>query len=720
MKRSVSFILALGFYSLSLAQTSVEQVTSVSNVGLSVNSYGTIGNAFRGGFDIGNPSCEFPKNSGIEHLFEGGIWIGGLINGSLTAVSTSAVDNSRGYSTGTGGYEMSTEIGASIKERSSFFNSPNYNPEAISHQDFVMDFSDKNRVVPGTNIQIQSHDNPLNLQVHLESYNWNFAFSDFFVILNYSITNDGPDYIEDAYIALWNNTVVRNTNITPAGQGGSAFYNKGGNGFIDSLNLAYCYDHSGDVGFTESYIGQKFLGAEKEGVFFHPRVDSNFLAHYNAWIFNNSSDPIFFIPTNDNQRYQKMTNGMNQLSSWSPKANPDGSSLTERLNNAGNRADLISFGPFPRIESGETVNIAFAIVLGKKFDDGKPNSANTPAQQSTFVQNADWAQTAYNGEDVNFNGILDEGEDKDGDGKITRFILPSPPDVPQTRVEANDSTIEVYWTSNAEESLDPISLEKDFEGYRVYLTKLGFDVTGNNDLRESMNLAAEYDIRGNQLFFETGFDDIQLEEPASFEGDSLQYNYKYTFSNVIPGWQYVSAVTAFDRGDEQNNLESLETSPLVSLFRVFPGQTEQSYLSQKIGTRVNNFFNKERRDSIQDLNPYAYPNPYYLQAAWEGSSTRQETKKIVFANLPKRCIVRIFNSAGDLIDEFNHNELYSGNDILWFETYSDTERTAFSGGEHAWDLLSADQQLISRGIYLFSVEDLDSGVTKKGKFAIIK
>jgi hypothetical protein len=135
---------------------------------------------------------------------------------------------------------------------------------------------------------------------------------------------------------------------------------------------------------------------------------------------------------------------------------------------------------------------------------------------------------------------------------------------------------------------------------------------------------------------------------------------------------------------------------------------------------VNNFFNKERRDSIQDLNPYAYPNPYYLQAAWEGSSTRQETKKIVFANLPKRCIVRIFNSAGDLIDEFNHNELYSGNDILWFETYSDTERTAFSGGEHAWDLLSADQQLISRGIYLFSVEDLDSGVTKKGKFAIIK
>ena len=39
-------------------------------------------------------------------------------------------------------------------------------------------------------------------------------------------------------------------------------YSQGGNGFIDSLNLAYCYDKNGDVGFTDSYVGQMFLGAE--------------------------------------------------------------------------------------------------------------------------------------------------------------------------------------------------------------------------------------------------------------------------------------------------------------------------------------------------------------------------------------------------------------------------------------------------------------------------
>ena len=25
------------------------------------------------------PSCEYPKGSGIEHIFDGGLWIGGFI-----------------------------------------------------------------------------------------------------------------------------------------------------------------------------------------------------------------------------------------------------------------------------------------------------------------------------------------------------------------------------------------------------------------------------------------------------------------------------------------------------------------------------------------------------------------------------------------------------------------------------------------------------------------
>ena len=84
---------------------------------------------------------------------------------------------------------------------------------------------------------------------------------------------------------------------------------------------------------------------------------------------------------------------------------------------------------------------------------------------------------AYNGEDKNFNGVLDADEDANNDGEITRFILPAPPNIPKTKIVTNQNSIDIYWADNAEESVDPITLEKDFEGYRIYMTQLGFDVT---------------------------------------------------------------------------------------------------------------------------------------------------------------------------------------------------------------------------------------------------
>ena len=132
-------------------------------------------------------------------------------------------------------------------------------------------------------------------------------------------------------------------------------------------------------------------------------------------------------------------------------------------------------------------------MVGPKNEDGNPNTDNNPVQRAHLINNANWAQTAFNGEDVNFNGLLDSGEDTDGNGKITRFILPSPPDVPRTRIEASDGKVDIYWSNNSEASVDPITRIKDFEGYRVYLSKLGFDVTGTPDLARDFVQIASYD-----------------------------------------------------------------------------------------------------------------------------------------------------------------------------------------------------------------------------------
>lgn len=707
MKYLLYSILVL-FSSITLnAQDSFEEkVTSFSNVRIAVTNVGTFGNAFRGYRDgSGNTSCEFPAGSGIEHLFESGIWIGAVRNGR-ELVTTAALDATTGFSTGGSGFEFTTEVGAQLRERSSFKDSPFFSPLAVSHQDFIANFTDRNVIVPGTSIPVGGNNhNPLNIDVELRTYNFNFAFSDFVVFIDMDIINTGPDinFLDSLYVGLWANTVVRNVNITPAGSGGVAFYNKGGNGYLDSLHMAYCYDYSGDVGFTNTYVGQKFLGASDKFGFHHPDIDSSIKTNYNSWQFNSPGTGTFQAPAGDNQRYQRLTRGLEDQPCWTVDNNCGGGTFQQQLNTEGNRSDLVSVGPFRDFKQGDTINVAFAYILADKLDDGANYTDNTREQQAQLFANANRTQTAFNGEDINFNGVLDDGEDADNDGKITRFILPSPPDIPTTRVEAEDQKITIYWSDNAEFSIDPISQQMDFEGYRVYLTKLGFDVTGVPNLLRDLIPVGEWDIKGDQIANEIGLDAIRLDEPITFDGDSTQYFYSYSINNVLNGWQYAVAVSAFDTGDEVQDLESLESSLLGNNFRLFPG--------------------KEENDNIEDNEPFAYPNPYYFGASWEGASTFQEqSRKLVFANLPKRCVIRVFTPAGDLIDEIQHDENYKGEDIRWFQTFGaeDPSKNNFSGGEHGWDLLSSFTQIISRGVYLFVVEDLDTGETKQGKFTIIK
>ena len=664
-----------------------EKVTSAGNVAATINNLGMIGNAFGGSFNQqGFPSCEYPANSGIEHVFDGGLWIGGIVNGEV-AVSTGAVDDATGYRTGKQGFEFGSKT--PLQEQSSLFDSPFFNPNAISHQDYFSVFSDTaTSINTGSgSVPIINHLRPLGVEVEFQAFNWNFSFANFFIILNYRIRNVSQIPIDSLYLGYWIDGVVRNVNITPPG--GSAFFNKGGNGFIDSLNMGYEFDAIGDIGFTDSYVATKYLGAEQNG---RCADGPNFQTNFNSWQFQNSSDPLFFFPTNDLQKYGKMGRGLNQLPAWP--------TIQNTLNAANNRSNMISVGPFSRLMPGGYIDIAFAIVCAKRVFDGQPALANTPAQRANLIQNAEWAQTAYEGEDANGNCRLDPGEDRDGNGRITRFILPTPPDRPKMKVIAEDHRIDVYWADNSEVSIDAISKKMDFEGYRLYKTAVGFDVQNTQNIARSLKLIAEWDIAGNDEFLETGFEAIRLKELVSFPGDSNVYAYKYSFENIANGWQHAIALTAFDLGDEINNLESLESAPLANMKRVFAG--------------------KPANDGFAAGDPFVYPNPYYAGAAWEGVSTSEEDRKLIFANLPANCEVRIYTVAGDLVDVFEHNESYNGSDTRWFNTYSNSENTVFSGGEHAWDLLSADNQIIARGLYLFVVIDRATNQKKQGKFVVIK
>ncbi|HHG86262.1 MAG TPA: hypothetical protein ENJ82_16045, partial [Bacteroidetes bacterium] len=379
MKILYAVIIAVFSTNLAYAQSFDEKYTTASNVGLTVSNLGIIGNAFNGSFDLeGFPSCKYPKDSDIEHIFDGGLWVGAKINGVTDAVTTGALDASSGYSTGRAGFEFSAPVGSQLLEKSSLFDSPVFDPSAVSHQDFIADFADTAIIVPGTNTPILDHNDPLDISVHMESYNWNFPFADYFVILNFRITNIGNQNLEDVYIGYWTDCIVRNLSITNVGSSG--FFSRGGNGYIDSLHMAYEFDADPNLSsFTSSYVSTKFLGATDKTGFRHPKLDTNFRSHYSTWQFNNSSDPLYFFPQDDFARYAKMSNGLNFLPQFQSQIIPN-------IRTPSNRTHLVSTGPYANLAPGDYIDVAFAIVLAKKANDGQPAPADTDEQKSILIQ----------------------------------------------------------------------------------------------------------------------------------------------------------------------------------------------------------------------------------------------------------------------------------------------------------------------------------------------
>ena len=62
-----------------------EAVVDVGNVGLTVTNAGFVGRANVRSTPTGAPSFEYPLDSGVEHLFESGLWIGSTRHPSRAA-----------------------------------------------------------------------------------------------------------------------------------------------------------------------------------------------------------------------------------------------------------------------------------------------------------------------------------------------------------------------------------------------------------------------------------------------------------------------------------------------------------------------------------------------------------------------------------------------------------------------------------------------------------
>lgn len=194
------------------------RVHDVGNIRVNVANWGYIGNK-QPNLD-GNmldpctgdwaPQFEYPSGSGVQYLWQSGVWIGAVIR-------EEAFEYPR-VSEGVSPTTFETEMypgpppGNGIVERSTRANAFNClgdfvsDPLAVSEQDFYAVYSDTHRVRPGGSTIDNPTDGqhiPLGIKVTQRSYAWSYNYASDFILIDYEIENIADKYLKNVYVGLY-------------------------------------------------------------------------------------------------------------------------------------------------------------------------------------------------------------------------------------------------------------------------------------------------------------------------------------------------------------------------------------------------------------------------------------------------------------------------------------------------------------------------------------
>jgi len=107
------------------------------------------------------------------------------------------------------------------------------------------------------------------------------------------------------------------------------------------------------------------------------------------------------------------------------------------------------------------------------------------------------------------------------------------------------------------------------------------------------------------------------------------------------------------------------------------------------------------KTELRDI--YVVPNPYVgtneLEPRNPVSRSERGDRRLYFANVPRKCTIRIYTLAGELVDTIYHD-------------------STLDDGKAFWDLRTKDNMNIAYGLYIFQVESEEGSFI--GKFAVIK
>jgi hypothetical protein len=441
---------------------------------------------------------------------------------------------------------------------------------------------------------------------------------------------------------------------------------------------------------------------------------------------------------------------------------------------------MLSFGGFT-LGPGAKAGFTIAIVAGDNIHVNPTDFAtywnpyNPAAYYETLdftelATNARWAKWVYDNPGVDTDGDGYFGKFRvcdadtqwyEGDG-VPDFRADIPPPSPKLKVIPSLGKLVIRWNGYySENTIDPFTRQKDFEGYRVYV--------GLDDRESSMSTMISWDYQDYNRYYlkkkpNNTFAWVTGDLP--FTLDSLRTLYGSTFNPLLYTKENPLHIldTLYMFTPVDYNMSSLiapgvhKVYPEARYLGTDTSQWTEDDLTTEHGGRLPKYYEYEYEidnllptiaqyvsvtafdfgfskgnipakesskrqnmtvayaqtssDSAVDkgLNVYVYPNPYrlyvnYAAQGYENHDNRQipsRSHRVNFGNLPPKCKISIFSLDGDLIRSWDHD-------------YSPTDPQAM---HDAWDLITRNTMLVVSGLYYWVVES--EGRTQIGKFVVIE
>jgi hypothetical protein len=369
------------------------RVHRASNIAFSITNYGKIGSEMRDLYDpylnIPAPSAEFPKDSGIEHLFSGCLWIGAVVEGDEPGVLDTLV------SIGDDGWWSGiNELNPPSEEYPSLWYE-----NLMADEEYFAIYYDTTIIGVTPDPNDNRPHRPLGLKVTQHSMCWSTPGYDEFFVIDYHIENISDRVLNDIWLGIYYEGDVMH--ISEGGYSPEAGAQDDLCGFIERGDggIAWIADNDGqpydgvfNYRSSTGLMGFMLLGSST------PSLQTNF----NWWISHVNS-PLDFgpqwqsnfdiwhefpgggrgTPGGDRAKYQVMSNGerdydqvWSNLDCWEDQGwIPNNANSPTDLANGFDTRYLISWGAFD-LEPGEIETVTVAYIGGNDLHQDPDNYAD--------------------------------------------------------------------------------------------------------------------------------------------------------------------------------------------------------------------------------------------------------------------------------------------------------------------------------------------------------